>query len=208
MDTTELNTNPTADTNDKSEKVEKAKKAAAKAAQFAGAAGLGVAGTMAANAMNKDDSDSIEESTTSVGMTEVTPEETPSEDLHTEPVVDFNPNDIMIDAEEVVIDEIKVEPIEVTAETDNNDVALVEPQPITGENVITTQANENLTAEIDPTEVPYIDVDIEPLMYGGPDGWEDTDPYDHVDIFDEDDTILADNDDTEEDFDIADDILA
>lgn len=197
MDTTNLNINPTS--GEKSEKTEKAEKAAGKAAQFAGAAGLGVVGTMVANAMNTDGDDSINETT---DANEVTTEDVTSEELHAEPVTDFNPNDIMIETDEIVIDNAKVEIVDVSHETNHEDIAVVEPQPITGEYIMTTHADEVLITEVNPTEDLYMNV--EPDMYGGPEGWED---FNHDDIL-SDDTFLSVNDDVNDDLDIADDILA
>lgn len=201
MDTTNLNIDPTS--GEKSEKTERTKKAAGKAAQLAGAAGLGVAGTMAANAINKDVDDNTEESSTA---SPVTPDATSSEEVTAEAVTDFDPNDIMIEADEVVaVDDDNIETVEpeTTIETSSVDVALVEPQPITGENIVPTEAGEVLIAQTDPTDEPYMN--IEPDMYGGPGDWED---FDHDDLLDEDDTFLADNDDLNDDLDVSDDILS
>ena len=179
MDTINLNTNPIS--GEKSEMTEKIKKVA----QFTGAAGLGVAGTMAANAMNndvKDDTDNV--STVTPGA----PDTAPSEEVTAEAVTDFDPNDIMIEAEEIeVVDDNKTEIAETTVETLNVDVALVEPQPITG-----VVDGEHTTEVLE-------------VMYGGPGDWDD---FDHDDFLDEDDILLADNDDMNEDLDIADDLLA
>ena len=192
MDTINLNTSPIS--GEKSEKSEKIKKAAGKAAQFTGAAGLGVAGTMAANAMNND----IEDNTDNVSTeSPITTDAAPNEEVTAEVVTDFDPNDIMIEAEEVeVVDDNKTETAETTVETSNVDVALVEPQPITGM-VDVEHTTEVLIAEVDPH--------VDDVMYGGPDGWDD---FDHDDLLAEDDTLLADNDDVNDDLDIADDILA
>lgn len=186
MNTTSLNANPDMGAGERSEKREKVGKRAAKAALFAGSAGLGVAGTMAANAMDMNGEDSIEEDTANP---ETAIDENTSVDLQAESATDFNPNDIVIDADEIVVDDAKVEPVDTSHETNNEDIAVIEPQPITG--------GEVLIAEVDPADNPYMD--IEPDMYGGPDGWED---------FDHDEDLLADNDDINDDIDIADDILA
>lgn len=192
MDTTNLNIDPTS--GEKSEKTERTKKAAGKAAQLAGAAGLGVAGTMAANAMNND----IEDNTDNVSTEfPVTTDAASNEEVTAEAVTDFDPNDIMIEAEEVeVVDDNKNETAETTVETSNVDVALVEPQPITGM-VDVEHTTEVLIAEVDPH--------VDDVMYGGPGDWED---FDHDDLLDEDDTLLADNDDLNDDLDVSDDILS
>lgn len=191
METTNLNINPTS--GEKSEKTEKVKNVAGKAAQFAGAAGLGVAGTMAANAMNKDVVNTTEETPGEIPAAPQAPE---SVEVTAEPVTDFDPNDIMIEAEEVeVVDDIRTESAQNNAETSIEDIALVEPQPITG---ITDVEH---TAEVIITEV---DPHVDDVMYGGPGDWED---FDHDDLID-DDTLLADNDDVDDDINIADDILA
>lgn len=199
MDTTTLNINSTSGEN--SDKADKAKQAAAKAAQFAGAASLGIAGTMAVNAINQDngEKDKIVDTPT---VSPVTPHTAIVEEVTAEAVTDFNPNDIMIDTEEVeVMDDNKTEPIEISVETSGEDIAIVEPQPITEENIVTAQADEVLIAQSDPTDEVYIDV--QPDMYGGPEGWEE---FDHDDILD--DLLLADNDDVNDDLDLANDILA
>lgn len=196
METTNLNINPTS--GEKSEKTEKVRKTAAKSAQFAGAAGLGVAGTMAANAMNTHEEDKTDEVSTEPP---VTPGTTPSEEVTAEAVSDFNPNDIMIEVEEAeVVNEDKPEAAETSVGPHDGDVALVEPQPITGEDFVTVQPEEVLIAQVDPTDEPYNNV--EPDMYGGPGDWED---FDQDDIVDD---LLADGGDVDEDIDIADDILA
>lgn len=193
MDTTNLNINPNTGSEDKSEK---AKRIAGKAAQFAGAAGLGVAGTMAANAMTTHEEDKTEEVSTA---TPVTPDSGASEEVTAEAVTDFDPNDIMIEVdEEQPADDNKIESVETTVETSHGDVALVEPQPITG-TVDVAHTTENLVAEVEPF------IDVEPDMYGGPDGWED---FDHDELLGEDDTLLADSDDVNDDIDIANDLLA
>lgn len=192
MDTTTININSTS--SEKSEKTEKIKKSAAKAAQFAGAAGLGAAGTMATNAMNTHQEDKTEEIST---VPPVTPHTAPGEEVTAEAVTDFDPNDIMIEATEVeAVDDNKIETVETTIKTSGGDVALVEPQPITGM-VDVELTTEVLIAEVDPL--------VDDVMYGGPGDWEE---LDHDDLLGEDDTLLADSDDMNDDFDIADDILA
>ena len=188
MNTINLNTNPIS--GEKSEMTEKIKKAA----QFTGSAGLGVAGTMAANAMNND----VEDDTDNVStVTPGVPDTAPSEEVTAEAITDFDPNDIMIEAEEIkVVDDNKIETAETTVETSNVDVVLVEPQPITGM-VDVEHTTEVLIAEVDPH--------VDDVMYGGPGDWDD---FDHDDLLGEDDTLLADNDDMNEDLDIADDLLA
>ena len=192
MDTTNQNINPTSEGN--SAKTEKVKKAAAKTAQFAGAAGLGVAGTMAVNAMNTEGEEIAEELSAAAPAT---PAAAASEEVTAEAITDFDPNDIMIDAEEVeVVDDGKTESAGTPVETSNADVALMEPQPITGE-IDVEHTAEVLIAEIEPH--------VDDVMYGGPDDWED---FDHDDILGDDDTLLADSDDVNDDLDIADDILS
>ena len=200
MDTTTLNINPTS--GEKSEKTEKAKQAAGKAAQFTGTAGLGVAGTMAVNAMNTHEEDKTGEITSNPQVTPVTPTaETPtaetSESVVVEAVSDFDPNDIMIEATEVeTVDDNTIETVETTIETSAGDVALVEPQPITGV-VDVEHTTEVLIAEVDPH--------VYEEMYGGPSDWDD---FDHDDLLGEEDNLLADSEDVNDDLDIADDILA
>ena len=187
MDTTNQNINPISEGN--SEKTEKVKKAAAKTAQFAGAAGLGVAGTMAVNAMNTEGEEIAEELSAAAPAT---PAAAASEEVTAEAIMDFDPNDIMIE----VVDDGKTESAGISVETSSGDVALMEPQPITGE-IDAEHTAEVLIAEIEP----YVD----DVMYGGPDDWED---FDHDDILGDDDTLLADNDDVNDDLDLADDILS
>ena len=195
MDTTTLNINPTSD--EKSEKTEKVKQAAAKAAQFAGTAGLGVAGTMAVNTMNTHEEDNTGEIISHPQVTPVTPTAETSESGVVEAVSDFDPNDIMIEATEVETDDDnKIETVETTIETSAGDVALVEPQPITGV-VDVEHTTEVLIAEVDPH--------VYEEMYGGPGDWDD---FDHDDLLGEEDTLLADSEDVNDDLDIADDILA
>lgn len=79
----------------------KMKKAAVKAAQFAAAAGVGVAGTMAAQAVNPSDEDIIGEEVTEIETNASIAEEP---EAIAEPVTDFNPNDIMIEPEEVEVE--------------------------------------------------------------------------------------------------------
>lgn len=191
MDTTNLNINPNTGSEDKSEK---AKRIAGKAAQFAGAAGLGVAGTMAANAMNTHEEDKTEEVSPT---TPVTHDSVASEEVTAEAVTDFDPNDIMIEVDEVQpADDNKAETVETTVETSQGDIALVEPQPITG-TVDVAQTTEILIAEVEPH--------VEDVMYEDPEDWEN---FDHEELLGEDDTLLADNDDVNDDIDIADDLLA
>ncbi len=194
METTNLNINNTS--GEKSEKKEKIKNAAAKTAQFAGAAGLGVAGTMAANAMNKEAEDKTEENPTvnPVNHEAAASQPATGQEVTAEAVTDFDPNDIMIEVEEIdVDDDHKPDTSETSVETSNEDVAFVEPQPITGM-VEVEPTTEVLIAEVDPH--------VDDVMYGGPGDWED---FDQDDIVDD---LLADGGDVDEDIDIADDILA
>lgn len=194
MDTTNLNINNTS--GEKSEKKEKIKNAAAKTAQFAGAAGLGVAGTMAANAMNKDAEDITEENptVTSVNHEAAASQAATNQEVTAEAVTDFDPNDIMIEVEEIeVYDDNKPEASESSVDTSNEDVAFIEPEPITGM-VDVEHTTEVLIAEDDPH--------VYDVMYGGPEDWED---FDQDEILED---LLADGDDVDEDIDIADDLLA
>lgn len=191
MNTETLNNNISAELNDKSSETKgKVKKVAGKAAKFAGAAGLGVAGTVAANAMGIDDEsadDIIEE-------VDVTLEDSAAEEANTSSATDFNPNDIMIEAEDVVVDdESDIETVEVLTET-GDEIATTGPNPVTSEN----GADDVFVVEVDPMEDSAHSIED-----NGPDEWgdiEDNDPFD--------DDLLADSDDTGDDIDIADDILA
>lgn len=112
----------------------------------------------------------------------------------------------MIEPDEVEPADEKMEYVGTSTDSNPEDLAMIEPQPITVEDIIDTHENEMLIAEVDPTDESYIDIEV---MYGGPDGWED---FNNEDLLDEDDFLLADNDDETVDdldnFDIDDDILA
>ncbi len=194
MDTTNLNINNTS--GEKSEKEEKIKNAAAQTAQFVGAAGLGVAGTMAANAMKKEVEDKTEENPTvnPVNHEAAASQAATGPEVTAEAVTDFDPNDIMIEVEEIeVYDDNKHEASESSVDTSNEDVAFIEPEPITGM-VDVEHTTEVLIAEDEPH--------VYDVMYGGPEDWED---FDQDEILED---LLADGDDVDEDIDIADDLLA
>lgn len=210
METTNLNINPAS--GNKSEKTEKAKNVATKAAQFGGAAAVGVAGTLAAEAMSKDADEAAAENAPlnaedAEANTEANPEgageetaagthdhaEAPeSGELTAEAVTDFNPNDIVIDPEE--------------------EIALVSPENPDEYTVVDVVLTEeelggSLESDIDPT-VEELIAEVEPevgeVMYGGPDGWDEVD----VDgTPDDDELLMADQDDVADDIDIADDLV-
>lgn len=121
MDTTNINTTSTS--GEESEKTEKIMKAAGKVAQFIGAASLGVAGTMAANAMTTHDEKSDDEHTI---VTAPFTDDASHEVVPSKSVTEFDPNEIMIDTEEVSIIE---EPQNITEQTQTEqhteDVAIV-----------------------------------------------------------------------------------
>ncbi len=194
MDTTDLNINNAS--GEKSEKKEKIKNAAAKTAQYTGAVGLGVAGTMAANAMHKDPEDITEETPTEpqVNHEAVAGQAATNQEVAAEAVTDFDPNDIMIEVEEIEVDDDnKPEASESSVDTSNEDVAFIEPEPITGV-IEEDHITEVLIAEDDPH--------VNEVIYGGPEDWEDFDQDEIIEDF------LAEGDDVDEDIDIADDLLA
>lgn len=210
MDTTNLNNTPTSGGG--SEKTEKLKKAAGKVTQFTAATGLGVAGTMAANTMTTHDEESNDEL-----FIETTPsmDYVSNEVVPTESVTEFDPNEIMIDPEEV---NIIYEPQDITeqpqTEQQTEDMAFVEPLPITEENNVSISTESPLVAEDVPTgnHIDEINSDyVVEVMYGGP----DFEPLIEDDILPEDlldDNILANNEiegDTEiGDSELAEDILS
>lgn len=179
MNTTDQNITPATGAGSKTLKAEKAKKIAGKTAQFAAAAGLGVAGTMAANAMPANEDDLAEEIIDDTAGNasahahhsdaDTETEVEPSEDIIAEAATDFDPNDIMIEADDVVVDS------DVKLEADHGDVAMVEIEPITGEHV------DMMIAE-----------DVDSILF------DDTDS----------DEFYADIDNSIDDIDLADDILA
>ncbi len=209
MDTQNLNLNPDSG-NENSEKAEKIKKAAAKAGKFGAAAAVGVVGTMSAEAMlnDKEDVGDIPTPTPTPTPTPnpVTPEPEPEkptqEVISGEAVTDFDPNDIVIDVTEVEEPENGDGENENTNPEDpNQDVAEVGPEPITGEDdVVEVQGEEVLIAQTQPDDYDpeEFDVDPDPCMYGGPEGWDDTD---------EDPSDWIAEDDVTEDPDILDDIM-
>lgn len=150
----------------KSDKAAKAKKVAGKAAQFAAAAGAGVAGTMAAEAMNAPEpADEVAEGAAAVHGAAVAEEAEPI----VEEVVEFDPNDIMIeDVEEIVIEldqdaevldgEIEMEP-------------LVDYEPVTSENIMVDDAD---MAVID---VDDIEIDVDDFAPDTDEEWDMSGEY-------------------------------
>lgn len=211
MDTTNLNINPTS--GEGAEKTENLKKAAGKATQLTAAVGLGVAGTMAANAMTTNDEGSDDEPTI---VTTSSTDDASHEVVPAESVTEFDPNEIIIDTEVVNIIEESQDIIEQTqTEQHIEEVAIVEPLPITEENNVSISIESPLVAENVPTVNPHIDEinsdDVVEVMYGGP----DFEPLIEDDILPEDfldDNLLANNEiegDTETgDVDLAEDILS
>lgn len=146
--------------NTESQKTDKAKKMAGSAAKFAAAAGLGVAGTMAAEAMDFDNEDLIEEVVEEV---DATTEGAEHGKIHAETAHDFNPNDIVIDADDVVVAD--------------DDIVTDSPTPITGH-------DDTLTIE----EINEIEIDDD----GDDIGVRDDSEYDDTD-YDTDDFDIADD---------------
>lgn len=205
MDTQTLNLNP--DTgNDNSEKTEKMKKAAVKGGKFAAAAAVGVAGTMTAEAIIHDKEDVVvDDPTPAPGPTPTPvnpqPEKPAEEVIAGEPVTDFDPNDIVIEVDEVeeTVEGTDENP-EVDVEDNNQEVAELEPQPITGEDEpIEVLEDDVMIAQVEPEEIDPQEIDPAEMecMYGGPEGWDETD----------DPTEWIAEDDVAEDPDILDDIM-
>lgn len=153
MDTETLNITTGGGASDKSGKNDKAKTVVGKAAQFAGAAGVGVAGTMAANTINKNGETTTDE------ISEVTPhtvENGVSEDIVAETATDFNPNDIMIDVTEVTAeDAISEHPGGSTASLSED---IIEPQPISMENITDSRENETDIVSVEPDIDPEVEI--------------------------------------------------
>ena len=129
----------------------------------------------------------------------------------------------MIDVDDIVVDDNKTDTTDSETEGNNDiDVAVIEPQPIIEESENPADNSEILTAHINPDELPLID--IEPVIYGETDDWNifpdsedfNSDPDlllgEEVDIdyedMDESEDLYADGDDSSDDPDILDDILA
>ena len=192
MDTQRIN-NQDVNSDNNSEKNSKLKNTTIKGAQFASAVGVGVAGTMAANAMNATGEDSeviSEEKDTSIDPITSVPEETQQETI-AEPVTDFNPEDIVIDVDDIVVDDDKTDATESeTEENNDNDEAILEHQPIIE---IESDINDVIehTAQ---SEEEIIDIDSVAfeVMYGGPDGWVVLDDDSEIMIDDEHDEIFPD----------------
>ena len=123
--------NSTSDSGQTEKKNSKAGKIVGRSAEMLGAAGLGAAATFTAYGMEKDD---VEETVAPVVEPEV------EDDGHSEVVEEvFNPNEIMIEDDEVV-----VEPNAGGAEPDPEPVA---PGPITREDILAINIDD---VEIDP----------------------------------------------------------
>lgn len=123
--------NSTSDSGQTEKKNSKAGKIVGRSAEMLGAAGLGAAATFTAYGMEKDDA---EETVVPVVEPEV------EDDEHSEVVEEvFNPNEIMIEDDEVV-----VEPNAGGAEPDPEPVA---PGPITREDILAINIDD---VEIDP----------------------------------------------------------
>lgn len=122
----------------------------------------------------------------------------------------------MIDPEEVnAAEDGKEDSEETSVEQNSEDIAVVEPQPITEENEVVITPDSPLVAENVPTEntttVEIDPDDIFDVMYGGP----TVDPLIDEDIYPDDlldENLLADNDlendSNDGDLDIAGDILS
>lgn len=183
MDTANLNINAGATTSEeKSANTEKMKKAAGKAAQFAGAAGVGVAGTMAAQTIHHKDDPIADTSETTTANAAPSAETQPVHETIAEPVTDFDPNDIMIDVDEVLLEEEKIsEPDEIAEDTLNDnqehEELIAELEPVTIENKLEEDVasdDENLMVDIDiddvwnPEESEYTEDEINDMIDGLP----------------------------------------
>lgn len=192
MNTQEFDKNPEkGGVDSQSEKSARIKKAVGNAAQFAGAAGIGAAGTMAANAMNGGDENMQDE----VPVEYLDGFEAVVEAVSAESVAGFDPNEIMIEDVEEVVEQKEDATVASTSSTGHNeDIAMeIEPEPITG--IEHGSMHEDVViVDIDSPELN----ESEELWTEEPDeGW---------DVNDNPTTLLADND-IDENPDILGDIL-
>lgn len=205
MDTETLNINSISGGKEKSEKAGRAKKVANKTAQYTAAAGLGATGTMAANAMANDSQDIETNEEDNSANLNIPSEEQIIEEVTVEAITDFNPNDIMIDVDETVVDDkiednLKVDPIAEHSE-DRIESVLVEPQPVTMESEDNDSLQELEIIDVNPSEDI---VEIESEFNEDPDAWEDLEES----IDEEIEIFYADNDDDTDEPDILEDIMA
>ena len=102
---TERIDNATENTDNNVDKNAKLKNIAVKTAKFAGSVGAGMAGTMATNAMktdNEDTENTAENKDVQINQNPEAQEEI-QEEIITQPVVEFNPDDIVIDVDGLIL---------------------------------------------------------------------------------------------------------